>query len=154
MEPPFAPLVPLTHRTVDAAIQRGLNDRGFDVRTAHSAVLANIDIATGTRATVLAERATVTKQAIGEVVDDLEARGYVKRVPDPADRRAKLIKLTRKGHKAISAAFEVIGSIEEATLNAVGVKDVQTARRVLETMIELCSPPVEQRRGARPSGGT
>ncbi len=39
----------------------------------------------------------MTKQSVGEIVDDLVARGYAQRVPDPADRRAKLICLTDKG---------------------------------------------------------
>ncbi|MBA2367129.1 MAG: MarR family transcriptional regulator [Actinobacteria bacterium] len=38
---------------------------------------------------MLAERASVTKQAIGEVVSDLEGKGLVHRVPDPEDGRAK-----------------------------------------------------------------
>lgn len=138
-EPPLGPLLQLAYRTTDNAIQRGLAERGFDVRGPHSAVLANIDIATGTRATVLAERAAVTKQAIGELVDDLHARGYVKRVPDPHDGRAKLIQLTAKGHKLIAAAYEVIESIEESLTNEVGAKTVASARRTLQALVEICS---------------
>ncbi len=42
----------------------------------------------------------MTKQSVGEIVDDLVARGYAKRIPDPADRRAKLICLTERGREA------------------------------------------------------
>lgn len=127
----------MTYRSADAAIQRGLQERGFDVRATHSAVLANIDIETGTRATVLAERAAVSKQAMGELIDDLEGRGYVERVPDPADGRAKLIRLTRRGHKLIDAAYEVIGEIEAALLDRAGAKDLETTKRTLAAMVEL-----------------
>lgn len=136
---PLGPLVQLAYRAADGAIQRGLHSRGFDVRMTHSAVLANIDIASGTRATVLAERAAISKQAIGELIDDLQARGYVRRAPDPGDGRAKLIQLTTKGHKLMDAAYEVIGEIETALLNEVGGRDLETARRVLRAVIEVCS---------------
>jgi len=136
---PLGSLIQLAYRAADGAIQRGLQNRGFDVRMTHSAVLANIDIASGTRATVLAERASVSKQAIGELIDDLQSRGYVKRVPDPADGRAKLIQLTPRGHKLIDAAYEVIREIETALLNEVGDRNLETARSVLRATTAICS---------------
>ena len=139
MEAPFGQMVQFAYRAADGAIQRGLQSRGFDVRMTHSAVLANIDIATGTRATVLAERAAVSKQAIGELIDDLEDRGYVRRVADPADGRAKLIQLTRKGHKLMDAAYEVINQIERALLKETGKKELETARNVLRALISISS---------------
>ena len=62
---PFGQLLQLAYRTADAAISREVRREGFDVRPSHSAVLAHIDIATGTRATILAERAGISKQAMG-----------------------------------------------------------------------------------------
>ncbi|HZJ51054.1 MAG TPA: MarR family transcriptional regulator [Actinomycetota bacterium] len=105
--------------------------------TTHSAVLANIDVESGTRATVLAERASVTKQAIGEVVSDLEAKGLVNRVTDPEDGRAKLIQLTAEGHRLMAAAFDVIGEIEGALLDKVGTKNVETTKHTLSALIEI-----------------
>lgn len=131
----------LAYRAADGAIQGGLQRRGFDVRMTHSAVLANIDIATGTRATVLAERAAVSKQAIGELIDDLQNRGYVRRVQDPADGRAKLIQLTRTGHKLMDAAYEAIGEIETTLLTETGEKDLETARNVLRALIGISETP-------------
>jgi len=119
-------LVQQAYRSADEAITGGLRQRGFDVRTTHSAVLTNIDVEGGTRPTVLAERASVTKQAIGEVVSDLEGKGLVHRVPDPEDGRAKLIRLTRKGHRLMAAAYDVIGEIEAALLERTGAKNVET----------------------------
>ncbi len=142
-EAPFGQLVQLAYRATDGAIQLGLQRRGFDVRMTHSAVLANIDIATGTRATVLAERAAVSKQAVSELIDDLQNRGYVRRVADPADGRAKLIQLTRKGQQLMDAAYEVIGEIERALLKETGKKDLETARDVLRALIRVTSEPLE-----------
>ena len=51
----------------------------------------------GSRLTELAERAGVTRQSMGEMIDVLEQRGYVERVPDPSDGRAILIRRTQRG---------------------------------------------------------
>src|SRR5438045_448708 len=67
-----------------------------DVRPSHGCVFGTIE-PEGSRLTELAERAHMTKQSVGEVASELEARGYVERVPDPSDGRAKIIRLTEKG---------------------------------------------------------
>jgi DNA-binding MarR family transcriptional regulator len=68
-----------------------LREAGYDrIKPKHGAVFANID-PDGTRASLLAERAGIGKPAMGEMVDELEQLGYVRRLPDPDDRRAKLV---------------------------------------------------------------
>jgi DNA-binding MarR family transcriptional regulator len=132
--PALAPLVQAAYQAADRAITRRLRARGFEVTRAHSAVLANIDIEGGTRATVLAERAGVTKQAIGQVIDDLERRGFVTRTEDPDDRRARLIKLRASGRRVIASARDVIQAIEARVLEDVGPEDVAAAQRALASL--------------------
>src|SRR3712207_4666682 len=67
-----------------------------DIREGHGCVFGFIE-PEGSRLTSLAERSGLTKQAVGEAVDDLQRLGYVERVPDPSDGRAKLVRLTEKG---------------------------------------------------------
>lgn len=67
----------------------------------------------GTRLTTLAQRAGLTHQSVGEVVAVLERRGYVVRLPDPADGRAKLVRLTESGSRLVRTAVAVIAEIEE-----------------------------------------
>jgi len=75
-----------------------LGEAGFDdIREGHGCVFGFIDVEHGSRLTDLAERSGLTKQAVGETVAHLEGLGYVERVPDPKDRRAKIIKLTPRG---------------------------------------------------------
>src|SRR5690349_6517645 len=83
-----------------------------DIRITHGCVFGNID-PEGTRLTDLAERAFMTKQSVGEVVSDLEQRGYVERVPDPSDGRAKIIRLTDRGREAMAIGRELIDEIEQ-----------------------------------------
>jgi DNA-binding MarR family transcriptional regulator len=76
-----------------------LAERGHGVlRPSHGAVFQYLDD-TGMTVSVLAERAQMTKQAMAELVQHLETHGYVVRVPDPSDRRAKLVQPTERGRR-------------------------------------------------------
>src|SRR5256885_13963788 len=67
-----------------------------EARLAHTALLPHIDL-DGTRQTEIARRAGITKQAVGQLVDDLIALGLVEREPDPLDGRAHLVRFTDDG---------------------------------------------------------
>src|SRR5918998_4003416 len=89
-----------------------LVEHGFtDFRAAHGAVFQYLDD-TGTTVSTLATRAQMTKQAMAELVAHLERSGYVERVPDPDDRRAKLVRATRKGGEVYAIAREFVAELE------------------------------------------
>src|SRR5262245_1013634 len=96
-------LLALAHRQLGDDLQKRLADAGFaDQRPAHQQVFAHVP-PEGIRLTGLAERARMTKQAMAELVADLERLGYLERRPDPVDRRAKRIGLTAEGRDAVEA---------------------------------------------------
>src|ERR687897_318457 len=82
------------------------------VRAPHGDVFAFLD-AGGTSVSELARRAQVTKQSMAELVAHLERHGYVERVPDPSDRRAKLVRATERGREVYAIAREAIAEIEQ-----------------------------------------
>jgi DNA-binding MarR family transcriptional regulator len=101
-----------------------LAERGHpEVRAAHSAVFQYLDD-TGTTVSALAERAQMTKQAMAELVHHLEAHDYVSRVPDPADRRAKLVLATERGREVLAIARALVPEIEERVGAIVGAERV------------------------------
>jgi DNA-binding MarR family transcriptional regulator len=101
-----------------------LAERGHpEVRAAHSAVFQYLDD-TGTTVSALAERAQMTKQAMAELVHHLEAHDYVSRVPDPADRRAKLVLATERGREVLAIARALVPEIEERVGAVVGAERV------------------------------
>jgi len=101
-----------------------LAERGHpEVRAAHSAVFQYLDDAS-TTVSALAERAQMTKQAMAELVHHLEAHGYVSRVPDPADRRAKLVLATERGREVLAIARALVPEIEERVGAVVGAERV------------------------------
>ena len=115
-------------------VSAGLSDAGFaDIRPAHTAVFQHID-ADGSRLTDLAERAQITKQSMGYLVDYLEQRGYLERRSDPTDRRVALIRLTDRGWDQIRAALEIIAAIEDDWARRVGKHRMEELRDVLREL--------------------
>jgi DNA-binding MarR family transcriptional regulator len=111
-----------------------LAEAGFDdLRPAHTAVFQHID-ANGSRLTDLAERAQITKQSMGYLVDYLEQHGYLERHPDPSDRRASLICLTERGWAQIHAALATIATIEEEWTRKLGPQQMRQLRRLLSLL--------------------
>ena len=121
-------------RDFDAALNARLRERGYpDVRLAHSALFAHID-PEGTRSSELAERAGMTKQGMGQLVADLEKKGYIERVKDPEDGRARVVRLTKKGWRHVRDAREIIGEIEEAYARRLGDGRLETLGAILNDL--------------------
>ncbi|MBB4930869.1 DNA-binding MarR family transcriptional regulator [Lipingzhangella halophila] len=106
----------LAHHTLALAgavvdgIQQRCADWGFDdVRPAHGFVFVRLSEGAAT-ATELAEYLGVTKQAASQLVEELVAKGYVRRRAHPTDARARLVVLTDRGQECTRAA--VAGAAE------------------------------------------
>lgn len=114
-----------------AELHARMTQAGYgDVRDAHGCVFGNI-VPAGMRLTELAELAGMTKQAVGEAVSDLETLGYAERLADPADGRAKIIRLTERGEAAQRTGFEIIGEIEREWAERFGAERVEDMRSLL-----------------------
>jgi DNA-binding MarR family transcriptional regulator len=88
----------------------------------------------GTRVSVLAERAQMTKQSMAELVAHLERLGYIERVPDPSDRRAKLVRATPRGKQLYTIAREVVAEIEAEWTKRLGKPKMRQLRELLEEL--------------------
>src|SRR6267154_5966919 len=83
-------------RIVNRHVVEGLHARGYaDLRSTHTTLLSNIDLA-GSTVTVAADRAGITKQAMGRLATELEDAGYIRVQNDPKDARARILQLTPK----------------------------------------------------------
>jgi DNA-binding MarR family transcriptional regulator len=120
-------------------LRRGLAEQGYDnIREGHGCVFGFIE-PEGSRLTFLAETSGLTKQAVGEAVDDLQKLGYVERVPDPTDGRAKLVRLTARGADARAAGRAILDEVERRWAAELGEERVAAMRETLEDIFALVS---------------
>ena len=103
------------------------------MRAPHGNVLQFLD-AEGTSVSELARRAQITKQSMAELVTHLERHGYVERVPDPADRRARLVRATARGAEVYAIAREVVAELEQRLTARLGPARFTQLRELLEAV--------------------
>lgn len=131
-------------RALGAEVVATLDERGFpDARPGHAAVFMHIDRRSGTRLTELARRARMTKQGMMLLVDDLETRGYVRRVPDAEDARAKVVKLTARGRRYVAEARRTMAAVEGRARRELGYRRYEVFRAALEELVEAGGEPAE-----------
>jgi len=134
-EIPLPGLLQLAHDVFDRELYPRMHAAGYgDLRPGHGCVFGTIT-PEGDRLTVLAERANLTKQAVGEVVSELERAGYVERVPDPEDGRAKIIRLTERGEAAWTLGHSYLDEIRQRWTERYGKERVATTIDLLHEIV-------------------
>lgn len=133
-------LLRVPYQATVTRVAAALNAAGFDdLRPAHLAVFQQIERG-GLRLTELAERAQITKQSMGYLVDYLEARGYVERATDPSDGRAKLIRLTERGREVERVARASLAQLEADWSARLGAERFAALRQTLRDLIATFEP--------------
>jgi DNA-binding MarR family transcriptional regulator len=139
-ELPSSLLMFISSRAAANRIFEALQERGFhDVTIAQSRLMMGID-PDGTRLSVLAERAQIAKQTATALVDKLERAGYVERVADPTDGRARLVRMTARARSAIPHARAEEERIEEEWRAHLGTKRMQQLRAALSDLRKITDP--------------
>lgn len=135
----LATLMFVSYRAMDERVRRAMQDAGYDVTVAQSRIAQRI-ADEGTRLTELADRAQVTKQTASLLVAALEREGLVERVPDPADGRARLIRLSERGREAGERAKEVVMGVEREWAEHLGPELTGQLREALVRLREVTDP--------------
>lgn len=113
-----------------------LHERGFsDITLFHTVLISNLDTA-GAKISAIAEKAGITKQAMGQLVNELEKKGYVKKIKSLEDSRAYIIHFTERGQEALLAAYEIKVTIEAEYKELLGEDHVDHLRELLQTLID------------------
>ena len=135
----FAPVLTAANRALVATMMTEVASCGFkDMTPAFVSLMSLLD-PTGSRPTILAKRVGITKQAIGQLVRELEARGYVEQVSDSTDTRAKIVRLTKRGvalHAACAKARLGLQSVVIAKLGKLKVSRLQRDLAELAAVLE------------------
>jgi DNA-binding MarR family transcriptional regulator len=146
---PLPGLMEVVQEALFAEFRQELEETGYgDIRPTHGCVFRFIR-EEPLRLTELASLAGMTKQSIGEVIDNLVQLGYVKRVPDPQDRRAKLLCLTERGEEAQKVGFGLFKKIEQRWAKRYGPDRFAQLRDLLEE-IAIAEAPTAVPELARP----
>ena len=136
-----APILAQAARAQVAAMMSRLAARGFDDMTpAFAGVIPLLD-ATGERPTVLAQRAGVTKQAMGQMLKLLSQRKYVEQAPDSSDTRAKVVRLTKHGVALRAACMEVRRDLHAAALKTLGKEELANLQKGLRLLTKSMNTP-------------
>ncbi len=103
------------------------------LQPAHQAVITHLRVS-GTRLTELAQHASMSKQAMGQLIDELERLGYVERVSDPTDGRAKIVRFTPAGLELIKDGTEIASATQREYAQLIGKKKLDLLRDILEEL--------------------
>ena len=124
------------HRTMEY-VQAGLEQLGFDdVRPAHMVIFQHLG-PEGARIGELAERAKLTNQSVGYLVDYLEEHGYVERRPDPRNRRATLVCFTERGWDEADACSQILDRLDEQLTSQLGAQRLEQLQALLVEVADV-----------------
>ena len=123
-------LLYIPYRAMEERVLEALRDAGFGITTSQARVFQRIS-PEGSRQVDLAAATQLTKQSVGFLVDQLEASGYVERLPDPGDARARLVRITPRGAELVRVGARCVAEVEEAWTDLLGPDDLAQLRRTL-----------------------
>jgi DNA-binding MarR family transcriptional regulator len=122
-------------RIVNRHVVEALQARGYSgLRSTHTTLLSNMELA-GSSVTEAAERAGITKQAMGRLAAELEEAGFIRTKSDPQDRRVRMLRLTDKGHRLMMDSLEVMAELERRYARALGKARLVELQRGLKSFI-------------------
>jgi len=130
----------IPYRYAEDRIFRALQDAGFNDWTLAQCRVFQRAAPDGSRLTDLADQAQMTKQSAGVMVDQLERLGYVCRVPDPVDGRARLIVIEQRGRRAIEVATATRDEIFSEWKAYLGTRNFTLLHQILDQLREITDP--------------
>ncbi|UXN57371.1 MarR family winged helix-turn-helix transcriptional regulator [Phyllobacterium zundukense] len=123
-------------RIFENRIIENLKAKGHsELTAAHINLTRNLD-EDGTRLTELARRASLTKQSMSELVDQVERTGLIEKRQDPADGRAKLVCFTDRGFIWLEAFHQSLEVAENEMRDQLGPAMVDLMVEALGKYVE------------------
>ena len=105
------------------------------IRTAHTSLFPHIDLE-GTRLVDLVERVGISKQAVGQLVQELEEMGTLVRERDPHDGRAWLVRFSQRGREQLLLGLSLLSRMEAELAVAIGGERSQRLVEDLGVLLE------------------
>jgi DNA-binding MarR family transcriptional regulator len=129
----------IAYRAMEQRVLAALADAGYDITLAQARLFQRIAPG-GSRLTDLAEQAQITKQSAGFLIEALEKAGYVRRIPDPTDARARLVQIAPRGRRAVEASQRVVDDVVAEWTRHLGAERMHTLTETLVSLREITDP--------------
>jgi DNA-binding MarR family transcriptional regulator len=129
----------LVWQWVRAQIDEATRAAGYDDLNRAHINLCRYPGIEGRRPTEIAEDLQITKQSVNDLLAHMEDRGYMTREVDPADSRARIVRLTRKGKKLERTIFVAARDAEIQVADMLGAARFKQFRRSLDELVQLTS---------------
>lgn len=130
----FGILLALAYQRFVDELRTTLAADGYDDQGRSDGYVLRVVDAEPVTVSVLAERLGISKQGAGQIVDDMVRRDYLERYDDPADARARLLRLAPHGREALAAARRFHRGYERRLRRTHGAEAVGALRSLLEAM--------------------
>jgi MarR family transcriptional regulator, lower aerobic nicotinate degradation pathway regulator len=108
----------------------------LDARKWHYATLAALEEFGPDSQSGLSDRTGIYRSDLVATINELTARGFVVRAPDPADRRRNAITLTEEGRRQLKQLDEVIAEAQDEFLAPLSAADRAELTRILKLIVE------------------
>jgi DNA-binding MarR family transcriptional regulator len=129
----------IPYRAMETAVLDELRRHGHDLTLSQARVFQRIG-PSGSRPGELAEAAQLSKQTLGSILDQLERAGYVARVADPSDGRARLVTITPRGRELVELSTPVVRELERAWTTHLGAERTRQLRELLTDLRAVTDP--------------
>lgn len=130
----------IAHRAIEARLMEAAREAGLtDFTVAQSRLMARMG-PSGSRISDLAERALIAKQTASALVDRLEKAGYVERVPDPSDGRARVVRFTPQAVTFMPIAQATEEAVYAEWAAHLGPRRMAELRETLTMLREITDP--------------
>ena len=133
-EPPLGELVMQVARGLRRRFAETLEPWG--VTPHESRALRVIGEHEPTRLGVVAQHLRIAPRSVTDVVDSLEARGFVAREPDPSDRRATRVALTTRGRTVLAELDAARRADHESYFADLSERDRAALARILGRLVD------------------
>jgi DNA-binding MarR family transcriptional regulator len=135
-------LIYKTATMMKAELFRAFHAAGYAVTPEQWAVLNRLWESEGEHQTVLAERTSKDRHNITRILDVLEKKGFVRREPDPEDRRSRRVFLTDEGKALKSKLIPIVKKHLHRAFSGLGVEDVGQLKKIHEQIVKNLGSPV------------
>jgi DNA-binding MarR family transcriptional regulator len=107
-------------RGVNGIIVERLHQHGFtNLRSTHTTLLSNLELE-GNSLTLVAQRAGITKQAMGRLADELVKLEYITKTISKHDKRSVAIEFTPTGLELMNCSFKIMEELESHCSRRIG----------------------------------